>query len=129
MSIGCQKPTPVVELRTQATLSQDEHSPQQQCSAMCFRQSLASRSVQGLPEEARLHSDRIHGSSQSSLFAHVLWPLLIVCKTLTWCHCTPADAPASHGVVIVAVGAEEEVDDVTFAGDWAGQGVAAVLLH
>ena len=55
---GCQSPAPVVESRTQARLSQDEHWPQQQWSPSSFLQSSASRFVQGLPGEARLHSDK-----------------------------------------------------------------------
>ena len=51
----------MVESRTQERLSQgeSEHWPQQQCSPMySFLQSSASRFEQGLPGEARLHSDK-----------------------------------------------------------------------
>ena len=59
---SCQNPDPVVESRTQARLSQSEseHWPQQQLAPVIssYLQSSASRFEQGLPGEARLHSDK-----------------------------------------------------------------------
>ena len=56
--IRCHSPAPVVGLGAQARLNQDEHWPQQQLSPNSDLQSLASKSLQGLPGEARLHSDK-----------------------------------------------------------------------
>ena len=64
IDVVCQSPDPVVELETQARLSHDEsvHWPQQQRSPgreeLLYLQSLTSRFVQGLPGEARPHSDK-----------------------------------------------------------------------
>ena len=86
VSTGCQCWFPVDGSKTQARVSQcdSEHLPQQQCSPMCsYLQSSASRLLQGLPGEARLHSALA-----------TLTYILLIRKLVTWCYCCPGNTPA-----------------------------------
>ena len=120
--VRCHSLSPVVASRTQARLSQgeSEHWPQQQYSPIqSYLQSSASRFVQGLPGEARLHSDKRFDQSddrskdQSLKYINKndqIPPKHLVYLTgklneilRTWCHRAPAKTPASRCMIVIRV--------------------------